>query len=266
MKAIIERAIAIDTTLQSLKIKEINFHFLFQYGGGDARKTLNLLDQVVHSQPHDTELVINQETITHVARLNPLNYDKKGDQHYDIVSAFIKSIRGSDPNAAVYWLARMIAGGEDPLFICRRMIISAAEDIGLANPNALLLANNCYQAVHHIGMPEGRIPMSETAIYLATSEKSNSAYTAINDALKKVKETGAIPVPLHLRNAPTKLMRENNFGKDYLYPHNFNNHFIHQDYLPEIINEEIFYTPQNNATESKLKNRLEQWWEKKQKK
>lgn len=264
--SIIDRAISTDPFLSKLEMGSIDYATLFQYGGGDARKTLNLLEQVIHSYSAGEEILIHQDRIAEVARTNPLNYDKQGDQHYDIVSAFIKSIRGSDPDAALYWMARMIAGGEDPLFICRRMIISAAEDIGLANPNALLLANSCYQVVERIGMPEGRIPMAETAIFLATAEKSNAAYLAIDRALQKVKETGAIPVPLHLRNAPTQLMKENNFGKDYLYPHNYDKHFVQQAYLPKLLEDEIFFQVQNNSFELKLKKRLSEWWPKKSKK
>jgi putative ATPase len=188
-------------------------------------------------------------------------YDKKGEQHYDIISAFIKSIRGGDPNAAVYYLARMLAGGEDPLFIARRLVILAAEDIGLANPNALLIANNCFQAVHAIGLPEGRIPLSEAAVYLASSPKSNSAYMAIDTALQKVRETGDLPVPLHLRNAPTQLMKDIGYAKDYRYAHDYAGHFVDQEFLPAALSGTAFYTPQDNAREHDMQARLRQWWQ-----
>lgn len=263
LEIIIKRALETDLELKKYKITNIDIESLIRYGGGDARKTLNLLEQVIRQFPTTDSIEITAEVVEEVARTNPLNYDKKGDQHYDIVSAFIKSVRGGNPDAAVYWLARMIKGGEDPAFICRRMIILAAEDIGLANPNALLIANNCFQSVQNIGMPEGRIPMSQAAIYLATSPKSNSAYTAINAAMKNVDESGPLPVPLHLRNAPTRLMKENNYGKDYLYPHNYPDNFVYQQYLPDKIQNVGYYKPQDNSMEIKIKNRIEGWWKKK---
>jgi len=191
---------------------------------------------------------------------NPLAYDKNGELHYDIISAFIKSIRGSDPDAAVYWLARMVAGGEDPKFIARRLVILASEDIGLANPNALLLANACFDTVHKIGWPESRIALAETTIYLASSQKSNSAYVAIGNALKTVEETGNLPVPLHLRNAPTKLMKQLDYGKEYKYAHDYENNFVEQEFLPSKIKAKRFWTPQNNASENKLREFLSKLW------
>lgn len=263
LREIIDRAIRTDSHLQQLDFKSIAYEALIAFGGGDARKTLNLLEQVVHRQDRQNEIEITEALIRDTARVNPLNYDKKGEEHYDIVSAFIKSIRGGDPDAAVYWMARMIAGGEDPIFICRRMIIAAAEDIGLANPNALLIANQCFQAVQQIGMPEGRIPMAEAAIYLATSPKSNSAYLAINNAMKTVKESGPQIVPLHLRNAPTALMKDLNYGKEYKYPHDYPHNFVVQSYLPDEIAEKRFYIPGKNFTEVKIQERMEAWWGKK---
>jgi putative ATPase len=230
---------------------------MLRLSGGDARKLLNILE-LVCSQVHETQpLNIEDALVTNVVQQNLAIYDKSGEMHYDLISAFIKSIRGSAPDASVYYLARMITGGEDPLFICRRMIILAAEDIGLANPNALLMANNCFQAVHQIGMPEGRIVMSQCAIYLACSPKSNSAYMAIEDALASVQNFGNLSVPLHLRNAPTKLMKDLNYAKDYKYAHHYENNFVNMEYLPEILKNVQFYQPGNNATESKYKEWLE---------
>src|SRR5690625_80449 len=260
LKNIIDRAIERDMEYKNLDIREIDYDSLIHFGGGDARKTLNLLELVLRRFSRDKEVIIDESLIHEVARANPLNYDKKGDEHYDLISAFIKSIRGGDPDATLYWMARMLAGGEDPLFICRRMIIAASEDIGLANPNALLMANTCFQSVHQIGMPEARIPMAQTAIYLATSPKSNSAYNAINKAMKEVKQSRALPVTLHLRNAPTPLMKELNHGKNYKYPHDFENNFIKQPYLPEELMDVKFYHPQNNPQEARLKERLKKWW------
>lgn len=245
-----------------LKVKNIDIqerNALFQYSGGDARKLLNILELTVNAQSDDS-IIITDKTVTENLQQNLVQYDKSGEMHYDIISAFIKSVRGSDPNAAVYWLARMLEGGEDVKFIARRLIILAAEDIGLANPNALLLANNCFDAVHKIGMPEARIILSQTTIYLATSAKSNTAYTAINDALAHVRKSGNLSVPLHLRNAPTKLMKELNYGKSYKYAHDFDGNFIEQDFLPETIKGKIFYRPQNNPAENKVLQRLKNWW------
>lgn len=258
---IINRAIQTDSIIKEFDISKINHTTLIKYGGGDARRTLNLLEQVIsEAKDEHNNVDISESVIKRTARANPLNYDKKGEQHYDLSSALIKSIRGGDPDAAIYWLARMLSGGEDPLFIARRLIISASEDIGLANPNALLLANNCFQSVHNIGMPEARIPLAETVIYLATSPKSNSAYLAINKAMHKVKNSEPHVVPLHLRNAPTKLMKDLGYGKNYKYPHNFPHNFVLQPYLPEELTNEVFYTPQNNPAEKKIRENLRKWW------
>ena len=234
---------------------------LLGFSGGDARKLLNILDLIYQSLDAHEPFVINDQIVTDRLQQNPLAFDKNGEMHYDIISAFIKSIRGSDPDAAVYWLARLIAGGEDPKFIARRMCISAAEDIGLANPNALLLANATFDIINKIGWPEGRIPLSECAIYLATSEKSNSAYLAIDGALALVNQTGNLPVPLHLRNAPTKLMKELGYGADYKYAHDFPGHFVKQDFLPQEIKGTQIWTPQpHTAAEAKLKERQDHRW------
>ena len=210
----------------------------------------------------DGPIVIDNEAVKRELHENPLMYDKDGEQHYDIVSAMIKSIRGGDPNAAVYWMARMLEGGEDPKFIARRLIISASEDIGLANPNAMLIANACFEAVHKIGMPEARIPLAECIIYLATSPKSNSAYMAIGAAIEAVHQTGNAPVPLHLRNAPTKLMKNLNYGLNYKYPHDYPGNFVEQAYLPDNLKDRKFYNPQANAQETKILERLKAWWKK----
>lgn len=236
-----------------IEIKETEA--LFRYSGGDARKLLGILDLVTSSAPTGP-LVIDNKTITEHLQQNPLAYDKEGDMHYDIISAFIKSIRGSDPDAALYWLARMIEGGEDPKFIARRLVISAAEDIGLANPNALLLANAAFDAVAKIGWPEGRIPLAEATVYLATSAKSNSAYIGINKALQLVKQTGNQPVPLHIRNAPTQLMAELGYHDGYLYPHDFPNNFVQQQYLPDALKDVVLWNPCNNAHENVSKDRM----------
>ena len=234
---------------------------MISYSGGDARKLLNILELVVNGLG-EGDIVIDNEAVHRELHENPLMYDKDGEQHYDIVSAMIKSIRGGDPDAAVYWMARMLQGGEDPKFIARRLIISAAEDIGLANPNAILIANTCFEVVHKIGMPEARIPLSECVIYLATSPKSNSAYLAIDAAIATVKQTGNSPVPLHLRNAPTKLMKDLNYGQDYEYPHDYPGNFVDQPYLPEELKDKKFYQPQPNAQEAKILERLKAWWRK----
>ncbi|MDR2928514.1 MAG: replication-associated recombination protein A [Cytophagaceae bacterium] len=233
---------------------------LMRFAGGDARKFLNIVELVVNAHSEAEIITITNENVTSNLQQNPAQYDKNGEMHYDIISAFIKSIRGSDPDAAVYWLARMVEGGEDPKFIARRMLISAAEDVGLANPNALLLATDCFEAIKIIGWPESRIILSETAIYLATSPKSNSAYLAIDSAIATVRETGNLPVPLHLRNAPTKLMKELNYGKEYKYSHDYEGNFAEQQYLPETITRKRFYAPQQNPQESKIKERLTQLW------
>jgi putative ATPase len=232
---------------------------MLRFSGGDARKLLNVIELVVLAEESD-EIEITDEIVTDRLQKNLAIYDKKGEMHYDIISAFIKSIRGSDPDAAVYWLARMIEGGEDVKFIARRLLILAAEDVGLANPNALLLAQSTFDAVHQIGYPEARILLSECVIYLATSAKSNSAYSAIDEAISLVKRTGNLPVPLHIRNAPTKLMKEIGYGKDYKYAHAYDGNFVEQDFLPEKIKKERLYHPQNNASELKILERLKKWW------
>ena len=241
------------------------FHFtetgaLLRYSGGDARKLLNILELVYESAPEEGDIEIKDEIVANLLQQNPLAYDKDGEMHYDIISAFIKSIRGSDPDAAIYWLARMIEGGEDPAFIARRLVISASEDIGLANPNALLLANAAFDAVMKIGWPEGRIPLAEAIVYLATSPKSNSAYMAINDALQKVQETGNQPVPLHLRNAPTSLMKELGYSKGYKYAHDYEGNFILQQFLPDELKGQQFWHPQPNPQEDKLRAQMERCW------
>jgi putative ATPase len=241
-----------------VKINE--YDALLKYSSGDGRKLYNLLEIVINSADTSKEIVINNKLVENSIQANIAIYDKSGEMHYDVISAFIKSIRGSDPNAAVYYLARMIAGGEDPKFICRRMIILASEDIGLANPNALLLANSCFQAVHNIGMPEGRIIMSQCAVYLASSPKSNSTYLAIDAALATIKETGNLSVPLHLRNAPTELMKKLDYGKDYKYAHNHTSNFVKQEFLPESISGKAFYNPDNNPNEQKIQQHLTQLW------
>ncbi|KQT18638.1 AAA family ATPase [Chryseobacterium sp. Leaf404] len=231
-----------------------------QYSGGDGRKLINSVELVLSQFKNSSTKNITNDDVMSVLQETMALYDKNGEQHYDIISAFIKSMRGSDPNGAVYWLARMIAGGEDIKFIARRMLILASEDIGLANPNALVIANNCFQAINVIGNPEARILLSETAIYLAVSPKSNSAYAAIDAALAFVKKTGNLPVPLHLRNAPTKLMKDLDYGKEYKYAHSFEGNFVNQDFLPEEIKDVKFYEPGNNATEKKIYDELKKKW------
>ena len=236
---------------------------LFRFAGGDARKFLNILELLVNAYPDDEPVVINNTNVTELLQQNPAQYDKNGEMHYDIISAFIKSIRGSDPDATVYWLARMVEGGEDPKFIARRLLISAAEDVGLANPNALLLATSAFQAIQMVGWPEGRIILSEVAIYLATSPKSNSAYMAINEAQGLVRDTGNLPVPLHLRNSPTKLMKDLDYGKVYKYAHDYPGNFVQQDYMPEKLKNKTLWKAQDNQQEAKLRERMEQLWKKK---
>ena len=254
-----QRAIKTDIELKNREIIFDETESLLRFSGGDARKLLNILELVVASEP-EGEVRFTNEIVTERLQQNPMAYDKDGEMHYDIISAFIKSIRGSDPDAAVYWLARMVAGGEDPKFIARRLVISAAEDIGLANPNALLLANACFEALQKIGWPEGRIILSEATIYLASSPKSNSAYLAIDDALALVGRTGNLPVPLHLRNSPTKLMKDLNYGKNYKYSHDFPNHFVNQQFLPDELLKESIWKVQNNPAESKLGEWLRGLW------
>ena len=261
LEDLIDRAVAKDYYLSKRNITVKEKEAMISYSGGDARKLLKILELVVNGLG-EGDIVIDNEAVHRELHENPLMYDKDGEQHYDIVSAMIKSIRGGDPNAAVYWMARMLQGGEDPKFIARRLIISAAEDIGLANPNAILIANTCFEVVHKIGMPEARIPLSECVIYLATSPKSNSAYLAIDAAIATVKQTGNSPVPLHLRNAPTKLMKDLNYGQDYKYPHDYPGNFVEQPYLPEELKDKKFYQPQQNAQEVKILERLKAWWRK----
>ena len=258
---LLDRAITTDRIFKDREVRVEETEAMLRYSGGDARKLLNILDLIYQSLDAHEPFVINDKIVTDRLQQNPLAFDKNGEMHYDIISAFIKSIRGSDPDAAVYWLARLIAGGEDPKFIARRMCILAAEDIGLANPNALLLANATFDIINKIGWPEGRIPLSQCAIYLATSPKSNSAYLAIDGALALVNQTGNLPVPLHLRNAPTKLMKELGYGADYKYAHDFPGHFVKQDYLPKEIAGTKIWTPQPHTTaEAKLKERQDSRW------
>lgn len=256
---IVNLALTKDLYLKTREIQLQENEALLRFSGGDARKLLNVLELVVNSEETDPVIVTNQKVIDCLQN-NMALYDKNGEMHYDIISAFIKSMRGSDPDAAVYWLARMIDGGEDVKFIARRMLILAAEDVGLANPNALLLAQSTFDAVHKIGYPEARIILSECAIYLATSAKSNSAYEAIDTALALVKETGDLPVPLHIRNAPTKLMKDLGYGKDYKYAHSYENNFVEQDFLPEKVKNQQIYKPQNNPLELKILERLKSLW------
>lgn len=258
---LLQHAITTDAQLAARHIQLKETTAMLRYSGGDARKLLNILELVVEADP-DPDVVITDEKVVERLQQNPLAYDKDGEMHYDIISAFIKSIRGSAPDAALYWLARMIEGGEDPAFIARRLVISASEDIGLANPNALLLANAAFDAVMKIGWPEGRIPLAEATVYLATSPKSNSAYMGINTALQCVQQTGNQPVPLHLRNAPTKLMEQLGYGKDYKYAHDYQNHFVKQQFLPDELQGTTFWKPQSNPQEDKLKQLHEARWKK----
>ena len=259
---LLNRAITQDSILKEYKFDIQEKDALYRFAGGDARKLLNIIEILFNSQADNSTILITNTLVTEKLQENPLAFDKDGEMHYDIISAFIKSIRGSDPDAAIYWLARLIAGGEDPKFIARRLVISASEDIGLANPNALLLANACFDAIHKIGWPEGKIPLAETTIYLATSPKSNSAYNAINEALSVVEKTGNLPVPLHLRNAPTKLMKELNYGAEYKYSHDYPNHFVLQEYLPEKIKNTKFWISQDNIHEQKMQENMNKLWKK----
>lgn len=256
---LLERAVKTDVYLKEKEIVLQETTAMLHYSGGDARKLLNILELVVEAET-EIPVVITDEKVTERLQQNPAAYDKEGEMHYDIVSAFIKSIRGSDPDAALYWLARMIEGGEDPAFIARRLVISASEDIGLANPNALLLANAAFDAVMKIGWPEGRIPLAEATVYLATSPKSNSAYAGINLAIEKVKQTGNLPVPLHLRNAPTKLMKDLGYGKDYKYAHAYEGNFVRQQFLPDDLTDLRIWHAQSNPSEDKLKDRMVKLW------
>lgn len=256
---LLHRAVTQDVELSKRAIELKETDAMLRYSGGDARKLLNILELVVEADS-DEPVVITDEKVVERLQQNPLAYDKDGEMHYDIISAYIKSIRGSDPDGALYWLARMIEGGEDPAFIARRLLISAAEDIGLANPNALLLANAAFEAVMKIGWPEGRIPLAEVTVYLATSPKSNSAYEGINRALELVRQTGNQPVPLHLRNAPTKLMKQLGYGDGYKYAHDYEGHFVKQQFMPDELTEECLWQPQANAAEQKLKDRMQALW------
>lgn len=260
--ALAHRAITTDVYLKTRNIDLKETSSLLRFSGGDARKLLNILELVVEADSSEN-VVITDAVVLERLQQNPLAYDKDGEMHYDIISAFIKSIRGSDPDAALYWLARMVEGGEDPAFIARRLVISASEDIGLANPNALLLANAAFDAVMKIGWPEGRIPLAEATVYLATSPKSNSAYLGIGAALANVQSTGNLPVPLHLRNAPTKLMEDLGYKKGYKYSHDYEGHFVNQQYLPDEVKDARFWTPQPNAQEEKIKERMEALWNRK---
>ena len=257
---LLHKAITKDVYLKEKNIVLKETDAMLRYSGGDARKLLNILELVVEADNDSDEIVITDEKVVERLQQNPLAYDKDGEMHYDIISAFIKSIRGSDPDGALYWLARMVEGGEDPAFIARRLVISASEDIGLANPNALLLANAAFDAVMKIGWPEGRIPLAEATVYLATSPKSNSAYEGINSALELVRSTGNLPVPLHLRNAPTKLMKQLGYGKEYKYAHAYDGHFVEQQFLPDDVKNKRIWHPQDNSSETKLKERMLSLW------
>ena len=260
LEALLQRAITEDVELQQRNIELRETDALLHFSGGDARKLLNILELVIDAFEGDDKVIITNDFVKQCLQQNPLAYDKGGEMHYDIISAFIKSIRGSDPDAAIYWLARMISAGEDPKFIARRLVISASEDIGLANPNALLLANAAFDAVQKIGWPEGRIPLAEATIYLATSPKSNSAYLAINKALEIVNETGNQPVPLHLRNAPTTLMKEMGYGDGYKYSHDYPNNFVEQQYMPDALLGMRLWQAQHSSNEEKLYQQMVKCW------
>lgn len=258
---ILHKAITSDTELKRNDFEIKEYEAILRYSGGDARKLLNIIELVANSSNRkNNKIVITNDIVVAKVQENIALYDKNGEQHYDIISAFIKSVRGSDPNAAVYWLARMVEGGEDPKFIARRLVILAAEDIGMANPNALMLATSCFEAINLIGWPESRIILSETAIYLAASPKSNSAYMAIDEAQQLVRDTGDLPVPLNIRNAPTKLMKDLGYGKDYKYAHQYKDNFTDEDFLPEKIKNITLYNPQDNPRESEILNRLAKLW------
>ena len=262
LQTLLDRAIGNDEILKHRKIEVTETEAMFRYAAGDARKLLNILEIVTGSYAGDSKIIIDNKTVTSCLQENVAIYDKGGEMHYDVISAFIKSVRGSDPNAAVYYLARMLDGGEDPLFIARRLCILAAEDVGLANPNALLLANSTFQIVHNIGMPEARIPLAECTIYLASSAKSNSAYMAINEALAVAKDTQMASVPLYLRNAPTKLMEELGYADGYKYAHDYPGHFADLEFMPSELSGHKFYEPADNKQEDVLRSRLENLWPK----
>lgn len=256
---LLHRAVACDAVIKERQVVLKETDAMLRYSGGDARKLLNILELVVEAD-NETPVVVTDEKVVDRLQQNPLAYDKEGEMHYDIISAFIKSIRGSDPDAALYWLARMVEGGEDPAFIARRLVISASEDIGLANPNALLLANAAFDAVMKLGWPEGRIPLAEATVYLAASPKSNSAYEGINTALELVRQTGNLPVPLHLRNAPTRLMKQLGYGKDYKYAHAYVGNFVEQQFLPDEVQHQRLWHAQQNPAEAKMQERMVQLW------
>ena len=259
LERLLKRAIEEDAYLKTLTFNIEETEALFHFSGGDARKLLNIIEIVVSTYDPGETILINNDQVQERLQKNIVLYDKDGEMHYDIISAFIKSIRGGDPNAALYWMARMITAGEDPLFIARRLVVLASEDIGLANPNAFLMANACFDTLHRIGMPEGRIPLAQTVIYLATSAKSNSAYVAIEKALEAVRKTGNLPVPLHLRNAPTDLMKELGYAKGYKYAHDFEGHFVEQEFMPKELTNSCFYSPSDNPREKEIVRFLEQW-------
>ena len=260
LQTLLDRALKTDVVLSKRKINVVSTTALFRFAGGDGRKLLNILDLLEQSMPYDSTLTIDDKTVVECLQENPAAYDKAGEMHYDIISAFIKSVRGSDPDAAIYWLARMINGGEDPEFIARRLVILASEDIGLANPNAMLLANATYEVIKKIGMPEGRIPLAECTVYLATSAKSNSAYMAINSALELVKQTGDLPVPLHIRNAPTELMKKIGYGVDYKYAHDYPGHFVVQQFLPDELKDTRLWHAADNPAEQRLEALQRERW------
>ncbi|MCK5821002.1 MAG: replication-associated recombination protein A [Bacteroidales bacterium] len=259
---LIDHALKTDIHLKLKDVEVVEKEALIKYSGGDARKLYNILDLIINSEEGAKITITNDLVMTRIQE-NMAMYDKNGELHYDIISAFIKSMRGSDPSASVYWLARMIEGGEDPKFIARRLVVFSSEDIGLANPNALLLANACFDTIHKIGSPEGRIILSQTTVYLATSLKSNSTYLAIKNAQELVRETGDLPVPLHLRNAPSKLMKSIGYGKDYQYPHDHQNHFISEEYLPKEISGKLIWEPDNNSKEEEIRERMKAFWKNK---
>lgn len=258
LKQLLDRVLSEDSEIKELNVKVEQTEALLNFSGGDARKLLNIIEMICSTMSN--EIVISDATVTHSLQQNIARYDKGGEQHYDVISAFIKSVRGSDPNAAIYYLARMLSGGEEPRFIARRLAILASEDIGLANPNAMLLANACFETVHNIGMPEARITLAHTTIYLATSPKSNSAYMAINRAMKQVADEGYRPVPLHLRNAPTSLMKEQGYGDGYQYAHDYAENFAYQEFMPEGLEGHKFWEPSDNPSEDRMQERMAQLW------
>lgn len=258
LKHLLGRVLSEDSEIKDLNVKVEQTEALLNFSGGDARKLLNIIEMICSTMSN--EIVISDATVTHSLQQNIARYDKGGEQHYDVISAFIKSVRGSDPNAAIYYLARMLSGGEEPRFIARRLSILASEDIGLANPNAMLLANACFETVHNIGMPEARITLAHTTIYLATSPKSNSAYMAINRAMKQVSDEGYRPVPLHLRNAPTSLMKEQGYGDGYQYAHDYAENFAYQEFMPEGLEGHKFWEPSDNPSEDRMQERMAQLW------